>query len=193
MLNFSNAQQILPTLWRLPDFFDDTDLIRNSYRDSSQPWTTQYPNRLLTPWGSNTLLESALKQAPDQISALTGHQMEPQVIYSSLDLSGSQIMMHRLHPEIFCFIQVFMGQDPAPELSSVFCQNASMNSLHPADYAHISAFDQVDLVKIKYRPNEAWLMINQPRMFFGTASVVAPNLVRETVNLHFTAKLPASA
>ena len=192
MLNFSNAQQILPTVWRLPDFFLDYESVRYSYRSPEQSWTTQYPNRLLTPWGSNALLESALAQAPAQINQLTNHLVQQQVIYSSIDLSGSQIMMHRLHPDIRCFIQVFMGAEPAPEMSSVFCNNLTVNANHPKDYADISEFKPEDLVKIKYRPNEAWLMINQPRCFFGTAHAVAPNAVRETVNLHFGAELPAS-
>lgn len=192
MLNFNNAQQILPTVWRLPDFFLDSESVQRSYRSNQQPWITQYPNRLLTPWGSNSVLESGLAQAPDLIRQLTGHEVQPQVIYASLDLSGSQIMMHRLHPDIRCFIQVFMGQDPAPEMSSVFCNNLQVNSEHPADYADISEFDPADLVKTKYRPNEAWLMINEPRTFFGTAYEVAPNAVRETVNLHFGSVLPAS-
>jgi hypothetical protein len=118
--------------------------------------------------------------------------VQQQVIYSSLDLSRSQIMMHRLHPDIRCFIQVFMGSEPAPEMSSVFCNNLIVNADHPADYADISEFNPTDLVKVKYRPNEAWLMINQPRTFFGTAYEVAPNAVRETVNLHFGAELPAN-
>lgn len=192
MLNFSNAQQILPTVWRLPDFFLDFDSVQHSYRSSEQPWTTQYPNRLLTPWGSNTVLESALAQAPDLIRQLTGVAVQPQVIYASLDLSGSQIMMHRLHPDICCFIQISMGQEPAPEMSTVFCNNPTVNAEHATDYADISEFVPADLIKTKYRPNEAWLMINQPRTFFGTAYEVAPNSVRETINLHFGSVLPAS-
>jgi len=192
MLNFSNAQQILPTVWRLSDFFLDPESVQRSYRSSEQTWTTQYPNRLLTPWASNSLLEAALQQAPDLIYELTEHAVQSQVIYTSLDLSGSQIMMHRLHPDIRCFIQVFMGTEPAPEMSSVFCNNLMVNAEHSTDYADISEFNPADLVKIKYRPNEAWLMINEPRTFFGTAYEVAPNSVRETVNLHFGAKLPAS-
>lgn len=193
MLNFSNAQQILPTVWRLSDFFTDFESVRSSYRKPEQSWTTQYPNRLLTPWGSNATLESALAQAPELIKQLTSQAVQQQVIYSSLDLSGSQIMMHRLHPDIKCFIQVFMGTDPALELSSVFCNNLTVNAEHPSDYADISEFNLADLVKIKYRPNEAWLMINQPRTFFGTAHAVAPNAVRETVNLHFGSVLPTGA
>jgi hypothetical protein len=192
MLNFKHAQQILPTVWRLPDFFLDHESVQRSYRSAEQPWTTQYPNRLLTPWSSNSLLEAALQQAPDLIQELTGHAVQSQVSYASLDLSGSKIMMHRLHPDIRCFIQVYMGEEPAPELSSVFCNNLTVNADHPTDYADISEFNPTDLVKIKYRPNEAWLMINQPRCFFGTAYEVAPNSVRETVNLHFGAELPAS-
>jgi len=192
MLNFSNARQILPTVWLLPDFFVDVRLVRESYRRSEQPWTTQYPNRLLTPWNSNVLLETALKQAPELIQQLTGHAVQPQVVYSSIDLSGSKIMMHRLHPEIGCFIQVFMGESSSTELSTVFCNNTAVNDNYPNDYADISDFDNADLTKLAYQPNHAWLMINQPRTFFGTGLTVAANSVRETVNLHFANILPAS-
>lgn len=191
MLNFSNAQQILPTVWRLSDFFLDFDSVR-SYRSNKQPWTSEYPNRLLTPWGSNTEIEAALTSAPVHVQQLTGHAVTTQVGYASIDLSGSRIMMHRLHPGIGAYIQVFMGEDPAPELCSVFCVDADMNANHGQDYADISEFQTEQLVKIKYRPNDAWLMINQPRCFFGTASTVAPNSVRETICLHFAAELPTS-
>lgn len=192
MLNFSNARQIFPKVWHLPDFFVDVKLVRKSYRSSEQPWTTQYPNRLLTPWNSNILLETALKQAPELIQQLTGHAVQPQVVYSSIDLSSSKIMMHRLHPEIGCFIQVFMGEDSSTELNTVFCNNPKVNVDHANDYADISEFDTVDLTKLAYQPNHAWLMINQPRTFFGTESPVAPNSTRETVNLHFANILPTS-
>ena len=195
MLNFSNAQQILPTVWHLPDFFDDVESVRQSYRSPHSPnqsWTTQYPNRLLTPWSSNFTLEIALRQAPERIQQLTGHAVQPQVVYSSIDLSSSKIMMHRLHPEIGCFIQVFMGEDSSTELNTVFCNNPKVNVDHANDYADVSEFDTVDLTKLAYQPNHAWLMINQPRTFFGTESPVAPNSTRETVNLHFANILPTS-
>jgi hypothetical protein len=192
MLNFSSARQILPKVWHLPDFFIDVEPVRQSYRSSEQPWTAQYSNRLLTPWNSNILLETALKKAPELIQQLTGHAVQPQVVYSSIDLSGSKIMMHRLHPEIGCFIQVFMGESSSTELSTVFCNNTAVNADHANDYADISEFDAADLAKLAYQPNHAWLMINQPRTFFGTESPVAPNSTRETVNLHFANILPTS-
>jgi len=191
MLNFSNARQILPQVWHLPDFFLDPVSVR-SYRSNKQPWTSEYPNRLLTPWGSNTEIEAALAAAPEHIQQLTGQAVKTQVGYASMDLSGSRIMMHRLHPDIGAYIQVFMGEDPAPELCSVFCSDPDMNTDHAQDYADISEFRPDQLVKIKYRPNDAWLMINKPRCFFGTALTVAPNSVRETICLHFAAELPAS-
>jgi len=192
MLNFSHARQILPKVWHLPDFFVDVKLVRESYRSPEQPWTTQYPNRLLTPWNSNNLLETALKQAPELIQQLTGHAVQPQVVYSSVDLSGSRIMMHRLHVEIACFIQVFMGESSSTDLDTVFCNNTSVNADYANDYADISEFDTADLTKLTYQPNHAWLMINQPRTFFGTELLVPPNSVRETVNLHFANVLPTS-
>ena len=192
MLNFKDARQILPQVWHLPDFFLDPVSVRNSYRSNQQPWKAEYPNRLLTPWGTNGEIDAALAAAPEHIRQLTGHNTQTQVGYASLDLSGSRIMMHRLHPGIGAYIQVFMGEDPAPEMCSVFCCDPDMNANHAQDYADISEFKPDQLIKIKYRPNDAWLMINEPRCFFGTAFSVAPNSVRETICLHLASELPAS-
>ena len=192
MLNFSNARQILPQVWHLPDFFLDAAVVRRSYRSNQQPWKSEYPNRLLTPWGTNSEIDAALAAAPEHIRQLTGRNTRTQVGYASLDLSGSRIMMHRLHPDIGAYIQVFMGEDPAPEMCSVFCCDPEINANHAQDYADISEFRSDQLIKIKYRPNDAWLMINKPRCFFGTALTVAPNSVRESICLHFAAELPAS-
>lgn len=191
MLNFSNARQILPQVWHLPDFFLDPESVL-SYRTNRQTWTSEYPNRLLTSWGSNPAIEAALTAAPQLIQQLTGHAVTTQVGYASLDLSGSRIMMHRLHPDIKAYIQVFMGKEPAPEMATVFCCDADRNASAGADYADISEFRPDQLIKIKYRPNDAWLMINQPRCYFGTELLVAANSVRETVCLHFAAELPSS-
>ena len=192
MLNFKDARQILPQVWHLPDFFLDPATVRSSYRSNQQPWKSEYPNRLLTPWGTNSEIDAALAAAPEHIRQLTGCDTQTQVGYASLDLSGSRIMMHRLHPGIAAYIQVFMGEDPAPEMCSVFCCDPDMNANHAQDYADISEFRSDQLIKIKYRPNDAWLMINEPRCFFGTAFSVAPNSVRETICLHLASELPAS-
>ena len=191
MLNFSNARQILPQVWHLPDFFLDPQSVR-SYRSDKQPWTSEYPNRLLTPWGSNAGIEAALAAAPAHIKQLTGQAVTTQVGYASLDLSGSRIMMHRLHTDIRAYIQVYMGEEVAPEMGSVFCVDPDMNANHSQDYADISEFRPDQLVKIKYRPNDAWLILNEPRCFFGTATTIAPNSVRETLCFHFAAELPAN-
>ena len=191
MLNFSDARQILPQVWHLPDFFLDPQSVR-SYRSDKQPWTSEYPNRLLTPWGSNAGIEAALAAAPAHIKQLTGQAVTTQVGYASLDLSGSRIMMHRLHTDIRAYIQVYMGEEVAPEMGSVFCVDPDMNANHSQDYADISEFRPDQLVKIKYRPNDAWLILNEPRCFFGTATTIAPNSVRETLCFHFAAELPAN-
>lgn len=191
MFNFTHARQILPQVWHLPDFFLDPELVRTSYRTAQQPWTSQYPDRLLTPWGSNAKIESALQQAPELIKSVTGHTVATQVGYASLDLSGSRIMMHRLHPEIGAYIQVYMGSSSL-DLNTVFCGNSDVNAADTPDYADISEFHAQDLVSVDYRFNHAWLMINQPRCFFGTAHRVPANQVRETLCFHFAAELPRS-
>ncbi len=192
MFSFAHARSVLPQVWHLPDFLLDPNSFKNSYRHNRQVWHSEYPNRLLTPWGSNATIDALLHALPGEIEQLTGQAVTTQVGYASLDISGSQIMMHRLHPDIAVYVQVYLGEEPAPDMSSVFCSNQHHNQTLEQDYADISEFSQHDLVKIKYRYNHAWLMLNQPRCFFGTAYPVSPNQVRETVCLHFAAKLPAS-
>lgn len=192
MINFEHAEQILPTVWRLPDFFADVNSVRNSYRSPEQSWKTQYPGRLLTPWATNSTIDSVLAACVAPITQLTGHAVQPQVAYASLDLSGNKIMMHRLHTDIRCFLQVCMAQESALEMSSVFCSNATVNSTHPVDYEDISFFQPSELIQVPYNPNDAWLMLNHPRTFFGTGVPVAPNAVRETLCFHFAAVLNTS-
>jgi hypothetical protein len=192
MTRYARAHQLLPTVWRIPDFFQDFEMIRSSYRSPRQPWFTEYSNRLLTPWGSNAFLEQALQESVQPILELTGQRVTPQVIYASLDLQGSQIMMHRLHPDIRVYVQVFMGSESYNATSPVFCHNDSINTTRHDDYADISMFNNEDLTQLAPRPNEAFLMLNDPRIFFGTARPVADNQVREVVCLHFAAELPTS-
>lgn len=192
MINFEHAQQILPTVWRLPNFFPDVNSVRNSYRSPEQLWKTQYPGRLLTPWGTNSTIESILSACVDPITRLTGHAVQPQVGYASVDLSGNKIMMHRLHTDIRCFLQVCMAEEPSSVMSSVFCSNSKINSTHPVDYEDIGFFHSTELIEVDYNPNDAWLMLNHPRAFFGTACPVAPNAVRETLCFHFAAVLNTS-
>lgn len=192
MTRFARAHQLLPTVWRIPDFFQDFDMVRSSYRAPRQPWFTEYPNRLLTPWGSNAFLEQSLQECVEPIFELTGQRVLPQVIYASLDLEGSQIMMHRLHPDIRVYVQVFMGRDAYNATTPVFCHNDTINANRHDDYADLSMFNNEDLTQMLPRPNEAFVMLNSPRIFFGTARPVAENQVREVVCLHFAAELPTS-
>jgi hypothetical protein len=119
------------------------------------------------------------------------------VAYVSLDLSGSQIMMHRLHPDIRCFVQVCMSDQEQPDLATHFCTDSQLNDQHPQDYENISCFRLDQLQAVSYRPNTAYVFLNQPRIFMGTRCLVPANTQRETFNLHFTmilsdSPLPAS-
>jgi hypothetical protein len=184
MINFSQAQPLLDNVWVIPNFFQDFNQIKSSYRSGNQLWHSQYPNRLLTPWDSNKDIQQILSMLPYKIATLTREHFETQVGYASIDLSGNQIMMHRLHPDIGCFVQVCMSDTVNNEIGSVFCTNENVNKNHPTDYADISEFVQSDLLPVAYEPNTAWIMINRPRRFFGTLNPVPANTFRETLNFH---------
>lgn len=185
-MNYKHAQPILPNLWIVPNFFDNFDEIRKAYRNPKQPWNTEYNDRLLTPWGSNPVLENVLEKSLPPLAELTQTGVDRQVCYTSLDLGGSQIMMHRLHPDIKCFVQVCMADVEDVILNSCFCVDEQINQNHPVDYADISDFDANKIIEIEYKPNTAWILLNSPRLFFGTKNPVPKNNVRETLNLHFS-------
>lgn len=193
MLDFSQARQILPTVWHIPQAVIDLPALTQSYRSNNQAWSSQYPDRLLTPWGSNSIIDQFLHQVPALIYRLTGQSVKPQVGYASLDLSGSRIMMHRLHPDIRAYLQIFTGTAESDQLATVFCNDPQFNAIHAQDYADISEFDLEKLQYLNYETNHAWLMINEPRCFFGTQHRIPANQVRETVCLHFEHELPSGA
>lgn len=185
MINFNRIESINSSLWVISNFFSNFDEVRSSYRSAGQPWQTQYSDRLLTPWGSNALFESVLEKSVLPLSKLTQHDIDKQVCYASLDLGGSQIMMHRLHSDIRCFVQVCMGDDANTMLNSCFCIDNEFNATHPVDYVNIDELPQSKIIEIEYRPNTAWILSNSPRTFFGTRNKVPNTQIRETLNLHF--------
>lgn len=185
-MNFSHARPLLPNLWVIPDFFSDFNKVRSAYRSPGQGWKTEYPNRLLTPWGSNPFLESILETSLFQLSELIQTSVRKQVCYASLDLSESQIMMHRLHCNIKCFVQVFTGDINDNKLNSCFCIDDKLNHDHPDDYCNLADFPPGKIIEIDYVPNTAWVLLNSPRIFFGTRNSVPKNQIRETLNLHFS-------
>lgn len=185
MINLNNAEQLLSNLWVIPEFFTDIAQVRSAYRLPGQAWKTEYPDRILTPWGSNSVLESVLDESLPLMAEITQTGIDKHVCYASLDLGGSQIMMHRLHPDIKCFVQVCTGDKIDPTLNSCFCTDEDFNSNHPADYVDIAEIHHNKIVEIEYKPNTAWILLNSQKTFFGTSNAVPKNHIRETINLHF--------
>lgn len=185
-------QQVLPTVWEIDDFFPDFSELRNSYRTNQTPWQSQYPNRLLNPYDKTPELQKRLQSLLPEIQDIVGQPLQTQVAYSSLDLSGCRIMMHRLHSDIRCFVQICMADAEAPELATHFCVDADVNATYHQDYEDISYFKPNQLVAMQYKPNTGYVFLNQPRMFMGTKNIVPPNMLRETFNLHFGSPLKAT-
>ena len=62
-----NRAKIFYDLWtqypqQIEDFFPDFDQIKESYRSNNTLWTSQYPNRLLTPWDQPGPLNNIVKK-----------------------------------------------------------------------------------------------------------------------------------
>ena len=186
-----NITQILDTVWEVEHFFLDFDAIKQSYRSSQTPWRSEYPNRLLTPYSDAPDLQTQLSKLLPEVQRIVNQQLKPQVAYTSLDLSGSRIMMHRLHPDIRCFVQVCMSDVEYPELATHFCVDSVFNATHTQDYENIDQFQTNQLQAVSYRPNTAYVFLNQPRLFMGTKNTVPANMCRETFNLHFTSANPS--
>lgn len=177
--------QVLDTVWEIENFFSDFDHAKQSYRGNDTPWTSQYPGRLLTPWDQPCAVNDLVKTYCSAIVDVVGQPLQPQVSYASLDLAGSQIMMHRLHSDIRCFVQICMADQEQPELATNFCTDANMNANHPQDYESFRMFRTEQVQAVSYQPNTAYVFLNHPRRFMGTAIAVPANSVRETINLHF--------
>ena len=78
-----------------------------------------------------------------------------------------------------------MAEQEQPELATNFCTDADMNANYPQDYESFRVFKPEQVQAVSYRPNTAYVFLNHPRCFMGTAQPVPANSIRETVNLHF--------
>jgi len=186
------AHEVMPGVWEIDNFFDDFEQLKQSYRGNQTAWRAEYPNRLLTPWDQTPELQSRMRELQPEIEHIVGQALSTQVAYVSLDLSGCRIMMHRLHPDIRCFVQVCMADQEQPDLATHFCTDSQVNAEYSQDYEDISYFRPNQLQAVSYRPNTAYVFLNQPRIFMGTRCLVPANTQRETFNLHFSRPLPTS-
>ena len=187
-----NTHQVLDTVWEVDNFLPNFQIIKDVYRSGKTPWQSEYSNRLLTPYSSTPDLQTQLQKLLPKIQNIVGQPLTTQVAYVSLDLSGSRIMMHRLHSDIRCFVQVCMSDIECSDLATHFCIDAEFNADHNQDYENIDRFQDKQLLAVSYKPNTAYIFLNQPRIFMGTKHAVPANIVRETFNLHFGSPLKAS-
>lgn len=175
-------------LWSVADFFgpDQFVAIKQSYRRSRIPFSMQYDDRLLTPWSDTPDLQQLVKDHTQIISDLIGQRLEPQVAYVSVDLAGSSIMMHRLHPDIYVQVQIGMCEQADYRMSFGFCHNRQINVDSELDYEPIHRITRHDVDLIDYEPNRASIYVNDPRGFVGMLGAVPPNSVREVLILSYT-------
>lgn len=183
-----NSFRINHQLWSVKDFFeaDQWRSIKLGYRQSRMPFSMQYDDRLLTPWSDTPELQAIVSQNTERVSALVGQSLAPQVAYVSIDLAGSSIMMHRLHPDILVQVQIGMGEESDCRMGFCFCHDSQVNAESELDYRPMRRISRHDVDVINYEPNLASVYVNDPRGFCGMLSAVPANTVREVLILSYT-------
>jgi hypothetical protein len=183
-----NAVRINQQLWTAKDFFepDQWQSIKLAYRRSRVPFSMQYDDRLLTPWSDTPELQQIVEANTERVSQLVGLPLAPQVAYVSIDLAGSSIMMHRLHPDILVQVQIGMGEESDCRMAFCFCHDSQVNAESELDYQPLRRLTRHDVDVVNYEPNLASIYVNEPRGFCGMLSCVPGNIVREVLILSYT-------
>lgn len=183
-----NYYRVNSQLWLTDNFFSPERFaeIKNLYRNNRVPFTMQYDNRLLTPWDSTPELQEIVQQETSQISTIVGQSLLPQVAYVSIDLAGSSIMMHRLHPDIYVQVQITMGESTDSRMDFAFCHDREINQSSGLDYQPNRRLTRHDVDLAHYQPNSASIYVNEPRGFVGMIGQVPKNTVREVLVLSYT-------
>jgi len=183
-----NCYRVNSQLWLTDNFFTPERFteIKNLYRNNRVPFTMQYDNRLLTPWDSTPELQEIVQQQTDQISNIVGQPLSPQVAYISIDLAGSSIMMHRLHPDIYVQVQIVLGETSNAMMDFAFCHEVEVNRTSEVDYQPNRRLNRHDVDVAHYQPNSASIYVNEPRGFVGMLGRVPDNTVREVLVLSYT-------
>lgn len=183
-----NYYRVNSQLWLTENFFTKEHFteIKNLYRKNRVPFTMQYDNRLLTPWDSTPELQEIVQQETQRISTLVGQPLSPQVAYISIDLAGSSIMMHRLHPDIYVQVQVVLGENVDARMDFAFCHEPVVNRESELDYQPNRRLTRHDVDIAHYQPNSASIYVNEPRGFVGMPGQVPDNTVREVLVLSYT-------
>jgi len=175
-------------LWTVKNFFTAQRFheIRNLYRKTRVNLSMTYDDRILTSWSDSPELQEVVRSEQARIEEITKQRLAPQVAYASIDLSGSSIMMHRLHPDIFVQVQIVMSDAPDVRMEFAFCVNAQINQDSEIDYQPLRPISRHDVELVPYEPNVASIYVNQPRGYCGMLSRVPSNSVREVLILSYT-------
>lgn len=183
-----NYHSVNSQLWLTETFFTKERFveIKNLYRNNRMPFVMEYDNRLLTPWDSTPELQAIVQEETDRLSEVVQRSLAPQVAYVSIDLAGSSIMMHRLHPDIYVQVQIVMGETANPALDFAFCHDADVNKSSWLDYEPARRLTKNDVDIAQYYPNFASIYLNEPRGFAGMIGRVPENTVREVLVLSYT-------
>jgi hypothetical protein len=183
------TSELIPNqLWTVDGYFLPERLvsIRNLYRKSRIPLSMQYDNRVLSDWSQSIELQNIVCEETQRVADTVKQHLAPQVAYVSLDLSGSSIMMHRLHPEIFVQCQIVLGDSTDANMDFAFCADHTINNQSALDYRPIRPITQNLVQTAPYAPNVASLYVNSPRGFVGMLGTVPANTVREVLVLSYT-------
>lgn len=175
-------------LWIIPDYFSQARFqeIKHLYRRTRQSMSMQYDDRILTPWSDSPALQQLVVDECDRIQRIVGQNINPQAAYVSIDLPGSAIMMHRLHPDIYVQVQISMSERADPAMDFSFCHNSEINQQSQLDYRPIRTIRSTDVDTVAYQPNLASVYLNDPRGFVGMLGRVPDNSIREVLILSFT-------
>lgn len=174
-------------LWEISNYFDRDrfDQIKKHYRTTRMPLSMQYDNRVLSSWSESPELQDLVWVETPRIEDIVKRKLEPQVCYVSLDLSGSMIMMHRLHPDILVQVQVAMCDDTDPRMEFAYCINHDINQNSVLDYQPKSRITRHDVTMVPYSPNCASIFLNEERNFNGMLQKVPPNTFREVLVMSY--------
>lgn len=182
------TEQLSPQVWQVQNFFSKErfQYIRDSYRRSRQAFTMQYDNRILTPWADSPELQAVVQEETERVSGIVGRKLAPQVGYISIDLSGTRLMMHRLHPDIYVQLNICMGDTLNYNMGYSYCTDTIINETSEIDYQPNRPIQPQDCVTTPYLPNLASVYLSEPRSFVGMLNLIPANTVREVLVLSYT-------
>ena len=183
-----NVEQLSSQVWQATNFFDCErfQYIKNLYRNQRQVFTMQYDNRLLTPWSDSPELQAIVQEETERVSTIVRRALAPQVGYISIDLAGTRLMMHRLHPDIYVQLNICMGDAISYDMGYSYCTDDDINRNSEIDYQPIRPVNLQDCVTTHYVPNMASIYLSEPRSFVGMLKLIPANTVREVLVLSYT-------